>query len=109
MDFKRIFMVLFLGLVPSVNDQVSDVMNGVNFLTPYTVNIDDSDPIPAHCFKVDNVTLSCTDRVWGILTISFTQMPGVVYALIVIITSNFKTIWWCFIFILIFIPFPLFV
>ena len=36
-------------------------------------------------------------------------MPGVVYALIVIITSNFKTIWWCFIFILIFIPFPLFV
>ena len=64
MDLKRIFTVIFLGLAPSVNDQVSDMLNGVNFLSPYRVDFNDPNKdIPGHCFKVDNSMLSCTDLV----------------------------------------------
>ena len=106
MDKMRIFNVIFLGLAPSVNDQVSDVLSGVNFLTPYKVNFNDSDEnIPSHCFKVDNSTLSCTDRVWGILALSFTQMPGVISALLHVLV--FKDLWLCLFYL--FFPYPLYV
>ena len=34
-----------------------------------------------NCRQSDNVTLSCKDIVWGVLTLSFIQLPGVCFAM----------------------------
>ena len=116
MDFKQIIRVLIFGLGPSVFDQGSDTWNGIQYLTPYTVAFDAGnetvEDIPQNCHQSDNETLSCSDIWWGVLTLSFIQLPGVCTALFfafqtLFVDKKYKDLWWSLI--LLFCPYPLIV
>ena len=82
MDFGQIFNV-FLKFGFNAYDVGTDTLNGMEFLTPHTMlysNYSESEEIPSNCDRRNDSQVECIeqDLVWGVLTLSCIQLPGVV-------------------------------
>ena len=79
MDWVRIFVTIVLGLGFNGYDVGTDVLNGKDFLAWQTKTYDnDSHEIGENCVISNSSEVVCQDLVWGILTLSCIQLPGVV-------------------------------
>ena len=84
--------LLALGL--SIFDVVSDVLNGLNYFKPRNVTKlapNTSDEIPDNCEPVTNSSeMICqeTDVIWGFLTLSCIQLPGLVICIFLLATHD---------------------
>ena len=83
-----------LALGFSIFDVVSDVLNGLNYFKPRNVTKlapNTSDEIPDNCEPVTNSSeMICqeTDAIWGFLTLSCIQLPGIVICIFLLPTHN---------------------
>jgi len=111
-------IVIILVLVFSGYDVVTDGMNGEEYLRPYLVyNVEDYiNQIPDHCERLNSTTITCTDKVWGFLTLSFIQLPIVSLPFYFAVTfldrdnSILKNILYLFgIILILLVPYPLWV
>ena len=115
MDCGQLFNV-FLKFGFSAYDVGTDTLNGIEFLTPHTMlysNYSESEEIPSNCDRRNDSQVECIEQdfVWGVLTLSCIQLPGVVmficsFVALLIYPEHFRTNL-CKLILLLVVPFPL--